>query len=197
MTFTSSGVLREPSTDAVWRASHNCTKVTQFSWGNWTQTMRAQCYDTLHEHNSCEWRCAEGFFRADTDDCQACNASSCDVGYYRTDCTPTADGECIECTNPHPAGTIYSSAGIPYSANACVVRCENGFFPTSDLAGPLCIHLREIECSSRKFAVYQILHARYSKDETPECAVSQEHDMPATRAPDHATTQTKHATPLH
>ena len=109
----------------------NCTAIDAGScvlcWGSWTQTMRKQCYDSLHLPNSCPWQCSDGYFKAfdaetEQDVCRPCSTSMCDVGEYRSNCTAAADGLCVPCTNttlPANTGSMSTcTANLP-----CLSRC--------------------------------------------------------------------------
>lgn len=79
------------------------------------------------------WRCADGYFLGADGVCQPCNTSLCDVGFYRSGCSHSADGTCVPCSNPLPNQTVYATAGMPFNANACGMRCADGFYPLVDL----------------------------------------------------------------
>ena len=65
------------------------------------------------------------FFAAESGDCKPCNESRCAVGYYRGQCSPNADAQCIQCRNK-PAGnqSIYLTSGRPFNVDNCRWGCR-------------------------------------------------------------------------
>ena len=64
---------------------------------------------------------------ASTADCRNCSVTECNsTGTFLAICSPTADSQCVPCTNK-PLNSYYTSAGANY-VNNCSWRCMPGFY---------------------------------------------------------------------
>ena len=76
--------------------------------------------------NNCPWVCADSFYKSNAV-CLLCSTAQCNVGFYRTSCSASADGICIPCTSL-PDNAHFVAAGFPYSADNCGWICSKGFY---------------------------------------------------------------------
>jgi hypothetical protein len=79
--------------------------------------------------NNCAWACNAGYYRSNGE-CKPCSTAACPVGQYRGECAATTDAPCVVCTG-RPSNSQYTSAGVPYNANACTWACISGYFRAS------------------------------------------------------------------
>eukprot|EP00960_Hanusia_phi_P038294 753374-Hanusia_phi.AAC.5 len=80
--------------------------------------------------------CPSGTFQSQfgVDNCTACTMTPCAIGQYRTQCQPTGDGICANCTNKMEGPTVYVSSGYPYDSNNCAWDCDAGLMLSMDSA---------------------------------------------------------------
>jgi hypothetical protein len=95
---------------------------------------------------SCPTACVVGYFKVGSS-CVACDTTSCSVGYYRSACTASANGQCTYCTTA-PANARYTSAGKPYGADACDWSCRTGYY----LSGSSCVPCSNPTCPTGQYA---------------------------------------------
>ena len=76
--------------------------------------------------NNCPWVCASLYYRSNLI-CLPCSTTQCNIGYYRTNCSASADGLCTLCTNL-PDSALFVTAGSPFSVDNCGWACNTGFY---------------------------------------------------------------------
>jgi hypothetical protein len=79
--------------------------------------------------DACAWKCGAGYYRSGGA-CAACTTTACPVGQYRGACGADRDGACTWCTT-RPANSVYTTAGVPYGADACGWACSAGYYRAS------------------------------------------------------------------
>ena len=76
--------------------------------------------------NDCAWECINSFYKSNGV-CLPCTTTQCAIGLYRTNCTSSADGYCIPCSNL-PDNAYFLSAGLPFNYDNCTWTCNHDFF---------------------------------------------------------------------
>ena len=76
--------------------------------------------------NACDWTCNTGYYLSG-ESCLPCSTSACPVGQYRTQCTSTANSQCLECNN-RPANGIFTTPGQLGDPASCQTSCASGFY---------------------------------------------------------------------
>jgi hypothetical protein len=91
---------------------------------------------SLGNLNQCPWRCKDGYYLSNSQQCVTCQTDVCPTGKYRSGCNQTSPGSCVDCTNRGvlntPSISYYTSPGTPFDSNNCAFQCNNGYYLRSD-----------------------------------------------------------------